>query len=183
MKFNDYTLRGGTIMSRRVYQTEALAEHAVATCAKMLTLLRQGADWVTHDIPGMVEFGVSLGPPQWLLDTMGERVEAPNRFFCVSERGQDAFQFNIVLDAGPLTEQDDRAVATALALSLMGDLSGKTQNLSSEEAIEMQVREITQTRPVLATALTPNYAISRDVVMIAADFSTCFAAAMLLETI
>lgn len=180
MKFNDYTLLGGAIKTRRVFYTEKLVPEAIQICAEMLKKLRAGEEFSEHLIPNMPPFGVSLGPPLWLLEASGERVEAPGRFFCVGEKGRDPFQFNLILDAGAIDERDDRAVATALALSLL-DGTPTSKNLGTEEAVEMQIREITQSRPCIATAMIPSYNVSFELVTISADFATCFSAAMLLE--
>ena len=82
---------------------------------------------------------------------------------------------NLVLPATP-APIDGRVAATLLGISRLGQ-SG--QPLDETDTLE-RIQEILDARPVLATSMIP-VTLDPRALHIAADFSTCFAAAMLLE--
>lgn len=188
MKFNDITLDGGAIYSRRRHDTTATVQPAIDTCRRMLKELRSGELETTHGIDGLPPFFVSLGVPDDVHSELGERVEHRGRIFCVRYPTSDRpFQINLVLpdgsrDADPENPGEDGYAAGTVA-ALSAAFAGKEHE---GEVLENTVREIFKARPVLATALDPTAfktasADAIETIQIAADFATCFAAALLLE--
>ena len=182
MIFQDFTLAGGRIYSRRQQNTKTLAPQALAVCRQMLSALR-GETQVPQPVEDLPPFTVSLGPPDWLRSQLGQQVEAAGRFFCCALPGLPPFQINVVLPQakihpGGVSETEERAVGTLLGLSLGGSMPPGYD-------VEARVREITQARPVLATTLMPmlgeDMLGAMETIQIAADFSTCFAAVLLEE--
>ena len=174
MTFNDFTLHAGAIRSRRTRDTDELAPWAVDHCRIMLLRLLQDGGQVEHGVDGLPCFAVSLNVPPAFIEALGEQVEAPDRIFCIQQPGRDPFQINLVLPPEP-APIDSFAAATLLGISLLGQ-AGRDP---PPDALE-RIQEILSARPVLATALIPT-TVDPHTIMIAADFSTCFAAAMLLE--
>lgn len=184
MKFHDYTISGGEIYSQRIQDTEELAPTALRGTMQMLRSLQAGQTFVEHGIRGLPRFGALLGLPlrenTYAADPeLAERMAAPGRFFCVATRKKHhPFQINLVLPYRlVLTDEDEdsdkRAIATLLGISTG---SRPFDLVKAGETIE----RIWSTRPLLATILLP-YTFSPDLIMVAADFSTCFAAAILLD--
>lgn len=172
MTFNDFTLLGGSIKSRRQHDTDQLAQPAILDCQTMLKQLRRGDLFVQHGISDLPRFGVSLGLPPELAQKMGrDRLEG--NFFCVGETPDALFQMNLVLSK---TDLEMEPVATMMGLSLVGGIT-KAGN-PQEQMKTMQT--LFNSAPCLITALMP-VMVSIETVQVAADFATCFAAAMLLE--
>lgn len=181
MKFHDLTVLAGRVHSRRTQDSTALDPGAVEVARGMLRRLRGGETEVAHGVEGIPDFRVALGLPMFS-DTPGldprlqVRVAAPGRFFCVRDpRSELAWQVNLVLPGGDLGAReavDRRAVATLLGISQAE--AGGSDSVPTMEAIW-------QARPVLATTLLDMPLGGPELVAVAADFATCFAAAMLLE--
>lgn len=172
MIFRDYTIVNAHIHSRRTYDTRDLAPSAVETCRRMLRLCQDRIE-VPHGIEGMPAFTVRLGLPPSFSQAGAECM------FTVQEPGRIPFQYNALLRNS--TEWGDAVygVTTVLALSYGGgQIPG--DDLDTVE-IERKVRPFYDARPSLLTALLPT-CDDVDVIRIAADFSTCFAAAWLLES-
>lgn len=173
MRFQDFTIAAGGIRSRRTQDTDKLEPLAVALCSRILEQLQRLGGWIGHGVSGMPVFEVSLNAPAELIAMMGESVEAPDRLFCVRSGGQTSpFQFNVVLPADP-SPVDARVCATILGLSLATADEPTPHDLSV-------INEILDARPCMATTILPIGRMDFQTVSIAADFSTCFAAAMLL---
>lgn len=172
MIFNDFTILAGGIHSSRVYETAELAQEAVETCAGMTTRLRRGELRVSHGIEGMIPFTVSLSAPSQLA-TLGEAVESAGRFFTVADPQGMEFQVNLILYANE-GENEERDIATLYALSC-----GVVNKNVDMDALGAFIQTLQSARPCLATTLLPT--LNAPLVRLAADFSTCFAAALLLE--
>lgn len=186
VKFHDYTIADGRIHNSRLQDITSLDKTALAICRDVLKTLQGGA---LKASPSGRDFGAdtSLGLPDALLatdlsDQLRDAMRAPGRFFCVTQRGAPApFQVNLVLPRPTelsLSEvadheefgADARAIGTLLALSASATGLGKP----SMEDYET----LWNARPFLATAVLP-FCLDMNMGQIAADYSTCFAAAML----
>lgn len=183
MQFNDLTIAGGVIKSRRRHDTGALASNAVAVCRAMLKSLRAGS--LRERIPAIDEpLFVSLGAPAALGEGKSGKIQLPGRFFCVAADGADfPFQVNLTLGGeGPKQASDEDpgddgfAASTLLALSCTAD----AQVSALQEHAEERASQVLALRPVLATTIML-VEFRPQVIAFAADFSTCFAAAILLE--
>lgn len=176
MTFRDYTMMDGRIHSRRTWDTRELDQGAVRRCAEMLRDLQRGAREVPHGIAGLPPFTARLGlpSPPW--------PQAPGNelFFLAGAPGEEAFQFNLVLHRDTPREPACWGAATLLAISSAGF---REPGQWTESEIEEMVGPLYDDRPLLATALMPSWAPTNaaalEVVRVAADFSTCFAAAWL----
>ena len=175
MIFRDFTIVAGAVQSRRVYDTREIAEPALDRCQEMLRELRLGAVWVDHGVEGLPPFGVGLGVPAWLAKAGGVAVESPGRFFRVGSSDGEEFQINLVLGERE-SSRDFLDLATVMGLSLgFGD---KWVRRGPARAGHLMIHE----RPLLATTFVPVAGLTVGLVKVAADFSTCFAAALLLES-
>jgi hypothetical protein len=184
MEFRDYTITSGDIQSERRHDTAAMASHAVEAAGEFLGELHAGKTRVRVRVPGLPEFDVMLGIPEAVFGgdrQLRARSAAPGRFFCVAAPGCPPFQYNLVLPAGRISMHqqtiDQRAIATLVGLSTR---LGSPENGSGPQRV---IQRLWNTRPLLATTFLardlPVSPASLWLVMVAADFSTCFAAAML----
>lgn len=184
MKFHDFTIVDGGVHSERLQDTTALEPTAIDVTRGMLKKLREGQRFVRPPIAIVPEFNVMLGLPDEMAgfhSTAEDAAQARNLFFCVADVAAPLpFQYNLVLPGGTRsTEQQEleqRALVTLLVLSQAplgkhpapGELIGVVEQLWAK-------------RPLLATTVlpwVPNAPAGQDLVMVAADFSTCFATAM-----
>lgn len=104
---------------------------------------------------------------------------APGRFFSVATPGTPVpFAVHLVIPGGPLPAEDvdRRAIATLLGLSLAA--LGQPADNRLEE-FETVAETLWTSRPLLASTVFP-VPVEPEVVRVAADFSTCFAASVLL---
>lgn len=173
MIFRDFTIFRGRIHSQRTQNTDALAPEALALCRTLIQRLRQGELSVWHGVEGLPYFSVSFGAPSFLAE-LGEAVENAGRFFTLSDQFGGEFQVNCVLSPDP-AENDSRDVATIFGISL--------PEIERFKVTEADIERIVASRPALLTTVgtLENSPLMEDVISVAADFSTCFAAALLLE--
>jgi hypothetical protein len=190
MKFNDFTLANGRVHSKRIQYTERLERRAIVLCSSLIKILRVGELEVAHGVDGLPPFLVSLGTPEYLRESLGSRVDHHVRIFCIRMPGAEKpFQINLILGPGsneydPLEPGADLyAIGTVCALS-----GGHEFAQSNFERLEATCVEVLNARPVLATMIDARSfdrisfnETAKETIKIAADFSTCFAAAMLLE--
>lgn len=179
MKFNDLTVFGGAIHSRREHYTQRLDQHAVLLARQLYRQARAALEReiVFRGIPGQ-PFRVRIGlPPQY-----GHLAEAPGNglVFCVSPPDGEYFQYNCVLPASETRDECLWALHTVLGISYAG--VGAPEN---SEAMEGIAESYLTERPLLATALMPTEILptaeGQALIRLCADFSTCFGAAMLQE--
>lgn len=184
MKFHDVTIVAGSVHSQRVQDTAALAPAAIDVARGMLEKLRDGQRSVRPPISGVPEFDVTLGLPDKMVSfhsTAEDAAQARDLFFCVADVGAPLpFQYNLVLPGGTRSaeqqEMEQRALVTLLVLSQVHH----GIQLPPGELIGI-VEQLRATRPLLATTVLPWFPdtpAGEDLVMVAADFSTCFATAM-----
>lgn len=188
MKFYDYTIADGRIYNSRLQDTTSLDKTALAMCRDVLKTLRGGA---LVAAPAGRDFGAdtSLGLPDALLDTnlsdqLRDAMRAPGRFFCVTQRGTPVpFQVNLILprttelSLGDAAEDEEFGADARAIGTLLGISSAATG--ARKPAME-DYETLWNARPFLATAVLP-FCLEMNMVQIAADYSTCFAAAMLLQ--
>lgn len=173
MRFRDFTVINGLITARRAQDSDHLAPAAVEYCRETLRELRAlpaGSRLQVCDKPVLY---VAIGLP----DGLDVNIDA-HRFFTVAASKDDfPFQFNMVLPDVDWNENDYLSTGTLNVLSRLVQQTTPTE-LDAEEWPE----EFRGNRPLLATTLIPfDPKVDRVRVMLAADFCTCFAAAMLLE--
>lgn len=174
MIFRDYTLQDCGIRSRREHDSLQLGREAVALCADLLRRLRGGELRLPHGVDGLPAFDVMLG-----LDAPFDVYTAPGRFFQVALPEQPPFQHNLVLPSTSCYTTDRRAIVTMLGVSAIGALDSR--RLQEADTV---ATDILSSRPCLVTALLLGQMLCPEdafAVSVAADFSTCFAAAMLEE--
>jgi hypothetical protein len=168
--FRDLTILGGAVHSRRLYDTRELEPAAVAIAARMLQGLRQGALEVRHGIKSMPSFSVRLGLPPEYPPSPGDPL-----FFCVGAPARPPWQYNVLLRAGDDMEAAEWAVVTLIGISLLGN------SPPGLYAIEEMVAPIVAERPALLATVIPAEGMTLERIKVAADFATCFGAALLLE--
>lgn len=176
MTFHDYTLQDCGIRSVRSHDSAQLSRQAVDVCAGLLRRLRGGELRLPHGVDGLPPFDVLLG-----LDPPFDIYTMPGRFFQVALPEQPPFQHNLVLPSTSCYTEDRRAVVTMLGISTNGAMD--EQRLHAADAV---ATDILAARPCLATALLLGQMLCPEdafAVSVAADFSTCFAAAILEDDI
>ena len=167
MIFHDLTLVAGRVHSRRQQDTRELSTSAVEECRGYLRQLKAGERLVSVDFPGL-DFAVRLGLPEQYPAAPGN-----DPFFCVGAVGSVPFQYNLVLPADVPAAAARWGLTTLLGLSLADAMS--------PAELEERVEPLRDLAPLLATALVPLAGLTPHLVMVASDFATCFAAALLLE--
>ena len=184
MKFRDFTIEAGSIRSERLQDTTAIVPAAVDVARGMLKKLREGQRSVRPSVSGVPESDVTLGLPDEMAgvhSTPADAARASDLFFCVADVGAPLpFQYNIVLPGGTRSEEQQeverRALMTLLTLS---HIPLRTP-VPPGQLLDV-LEQLWAKRPLLATTVLPLVPVTpagRELVMVAADFSTCFATAM-----
>lgn len=181
MRFLDLTIEAGRVRSRRMQVSEELVPTAVDLCREMLSRLLSGEDWVPHGQEGLPPFEVSLGLPDEMAILLKGDTGDPEGIFCVRLPGADLpFQFNAVLPGGQFGMERAKCLTSILGLSLSVDHNAA---LPAED----EIQQLVESAPLLATTvlpfgIDPRNPLHQATIRIAADFCTCFAAAMLTRT-
>ncbi len=187
MIFTDLTIERGIVRSRRVQNSYELPDKDIADCRSLLKQLRTGIAELCHSTVDVPPFYISLGSPPWINGGLIGQDDHRNKIFCL-RHPNSVRPFQICAALGPSSERydrnhpgsDDRAAAIVVAISNgEGDVDEVFDRFSTT------VAEIMRRRPVLAASYDPSgldiTSSSVETVKAAADFSTCFAAAMLMD--
>lgn len=170
MTFHDLTIIGGAVHSRRLYDTRELEPKAIEIAARMLQGLRRGALEVRHGIKAIPSFSVRLGLPPEYPTSLGDKL-----FFTVGAPARPPWQYNVLLRAGEDLDAARWAAVTLLGISLVGGDPPDAESFG--EIVEAIIAE----RPALLATVIPAEGMTLERIKFAADFATCFGAALLLE--
>jgi len=202
MIFTDFTVARGLVLSRRQHNTDTLVAEAIEVAQGVIVDLKKVGDGkpVLVKIRGLPNFEVTLSTdlsmysvPDALCNQVFEK-DARSCFFFCAMPSCVPFQFNCLLAKNGDIDADKKAAELIVELSTksMGDIGDRQKT----------ILEIVSSRPVLATTLYPDYPalLPKDgkgtravmlrlqrmeefqkTVRICSDFSTCFAAALLLD--
>lgn len=177
MIFRDYTLHGSGVGTRHTVDSRELVPRAVDIGRKILRRARTGAAEVGHGIPRMPAFSLRLGMPEPYQHTAGDCYN-----FTVGKPGQEPFQFNACIPADAPEEAAMYALLNVFGVSVA--VFRMIDPLMELPSLDETVRALYEERPILVSTIFPagvDPATDRDLIVIAADFSKCLAAAWFTE--
>ncbi len=187
MNFTVLTLLDGEITGRESCDTEYLDQASLAHCTAMLRRLRAGELTVAFRTETGASIIVSLGAPPFLAKILGQLLDAPGCFFCLSEPDRPSFQCCFVAPEIERGEIDHRAAITIHTLSKAGRPYHNVEPAPDHETainreIFRQSTFIIGAAPVVVHAPTWLYEVDPAVALSTVGLTRDFGAALLLES-